>query len=181
MNDLKIKSIIEGILFAWGDPVDINDLRKVLEIPKEKANSLLSEMEEEYNKEKSGLRIVRVNDNFQLSTKPENYDYISSFVSDRNKKNLSNAALETLAIIAYKQPVTKIEIEEIRGVKCDGTIRALTEFNLVEIIGKLDKIGKPNIYGTTEDFLKKFGLSSLSELPALEEDEQIKMTFLEEI
>lgn len=181
MNDLQIKSIIEGILFAWGDPVEISDLKKVLDISRTKAITLLDEMVEKYEKEESGLRIVRVNDTFQLSTKPENYDYISAFVSDKNKKNLSNAALETLAIIAYKQPVTKIEIEEIRGVKCDGTIKALTDFNLIEVIGKLDKIGKPNIYATTEEFLKKFGIVSIKDLPPLEEDEQIKMTFLEEI
>lgn len=181
MNDLKIKSIIEGILFAWGDPVDIKDLIKVFSISKEKLIDILLEMEEDYNKDSRGLRLVRVNDTFQLSTKPENYNYISEFVSTKNKKNLSNAALETLAIIAYKQPVTKIEIESIRGVKCDGTIKALQDYNLVEITGTLDRIGRPNIYGTTDEFLKKFGLSSISELPELEEDEQIKMTFLEEI
>lgn len=181
MNDLKIKSIIEGILFAWGDPVDISDLIKIFSISRQRLTDILLEMEEDYNKEDRGLRLVKVNDTYQLSTKPENYNYISGFVSTRNKKNLSNAALETLAIIAYKQPVTKIEIESIRGVKCDGTIKALQDYNLIEITGTLDRIGRPNIYGTTDEFLKKFGLSSIEELPKLEEDEQIKMTFLEEI
>lgn len=137
-------------------------------------------MKLDYEREDSGLRLVCVNNTYQLSTKPENYDFISNFVSTRNKKNISNAALETLAIVAYKQPVTKIEIEEIRGVKSDSTLKGLTDVNLIEITGTLDKIGRPNVYETTQEFLKKFGLSSLDELPALKDDEQIKMTFLEE-
>lgn len=180
MNNDKMKSIIEGVLFAWGDPVDVNDLKKILDISKRELLILLDEMNEDYKSEDRGLRIVNTNDTFQLSTKPENYEYISAFVSDKNKKKLSNAALETLAIVAYKQPVTKIEIENIRGVKCDGTLKALSDFDLIEVVGKLDKIGKPNIYKTTEAFLKKFGLSSIEDLPELKENEEIQTNFLEE-
>ena len=180
MNNDKMKSIIEGVLFAWGDPVDVNDLKKILDISKRELLILLDEMNEDYKSEYRGLRIVNTNDTFQLSTKPENYEYISAFVSDKNKKNLSNAALETLAIVAYKQPVTKIEIENIRGVKCDGTLKALSDFDLIEVVGKLDKIGKPNIYETTEAFLKKFGLSSIEDLPELKENEEVQTNFLEE-
>lgn len=181
MSNDKIKSIIEGILFAWADPVEINDLKKIFNIDLNELLYIINEMEKEYSKSSRGLRLVRVNETVQLSTKPENYNYIKDFVSDRNKKNLSNASLETLSIIAYKQPVTKVEIEEIRGVKCDGTLKALTDYNLIEIIGKLDRIGKPNIYGTTDEFLKKFGLSSIDELPEIKEDRQIQMKLLENI
>lgn len=181
MTKDKLKAVIEGILFAWGDPVDINDLNKVVNINKRDLKALLEEMESDYENEERGLRIVNINDSYQLSTKPENYEFISSFVSDKNKKNLSNASLETLSIIAYKQPVTKIEIEEIRGVKCDGTLKALSDYNLIEIVGKLDRIGKPNLYGTTEEFLKKFGLSTIDELPPLEEEYSLETNILEEI
>ena len=181
MTKDKLKAVIEGILFAWGDPVDINDLNKVVNINKRDLKALLEEMESDYENEERGLRIVNINDSYQLSTKPENYEFISSFVSDKNKKNLSNASLETLSIIAYKQPVTKIEIAEIRGVKCDGTLKALSDYNLIEIVGKLDRIGKPNLYGTTEEFLKKFGLSTIDELPPLEEEYSLETNILEEI
>lgn len=171
---------MESILFAWAEPVDIDELTKVLGITKVRTISILETMRLDYEREESGLRLVCVNNTYQLSTKPENYDYISNFVSARNSKNISNAALETLAIVAYKQPVTKIEIEEIRGVKSDSTLKGLVDLGLIEITGTLDKIGRPNIYETTEEFLKKFGLSSIDELPPLKDDEQIKMTFLEE-
>ncbi|WP_115737012.1 SMC-Scp complex subunit ScpB [Peptoniphilus sp. oral taxon 386] len=180
MEDEKIISIIEGILFAWAEPVSVIELSKVIGQSQNKIRGLLQIIKEKYEKADSGLRLVILNDSYQISTKPENYDYISEFVSGKNKKNLSNAALETLSIIAYKQPVTKLEVEEIRGVKCDSTIKALSELGLIEISGQLEKIGRPNIYITTDEFLKKFGLSSLEELPEIEEDEQIKMTFLEE-
>lgn len=171
MTNEKIKSIIEGILFAWGDPVVIEDLAKVLKIKKNKIIENLQEMKINYEKEESGLRIVVVNDTVQISTKPENYEYINNFVKVNNGKNLSNAALETLSIVAYKQPVTKIEIEEIRGVKCDSIIKTLTDYKLIEVVGKLERIGKPNLYATTEEFLKRFGLKSIKELPELEKGE----------
>lgn len=180
MNNEKIKSIIEGILFAWADPVNIADLSKVLEVSPSKIRELILAMQDDYEQEERGLRILQVNESFQLSTKPENYDYISEFVSTKNKKNLSNASLETLSIIAYKQPVTKIEVEEIRGVKCDSSIRALIELGLIEITGQLNKIGRPNIYETTEEFLKKFGLKSIDDLPEIEDENQLKINFLEE-
>ncbi|SHG98037.1 segregation and condensation protein B [Anaerosphaera aminiphila DSM 21120] len=180
MDNEKIKSIIEGILFAWADPVNITDLSKVLEVSPNKIRELILAMQDDYEQEERGLRILQVNESFQLSTKPENYDYISEFVSTKNKKNLSNASLETLSIIAYKQPVTKIEVEEIRGVKCDSSIRALIELGLIEITGQLNKIGRPNIYETTEEFLKKFGLKSIDDLPAIEDENQLKINFLEE-
>ncbi|MDO5040770.1 MAG: SMC-Scp complex subunit ScpB [Peptoniphilus sp.] len=180
MHRDKLISIIEGILFAWSEPVSIAELSKVLNTSQREVEDTMKAMTEKYERNDSGLRLMRLGDNYQLNTKPENYDYISKFVSDKNKRNLSNASLETLAIIAYKQPVTKVEIEEIRGVKCDSTVRGLLDMGLIKIDGQLDKIGRPNIYSTTEDFLRKFGISSLKELPQIEEDEQIKMQFMEE-
>lgn len=180
MTKEKLISVIEGILFAWSEPVSLKDLSKVLNISKAEVKNIIEFMKINYEKDSSGLRLITLEDSYQLSTKPENYEYISEFVSNKNKKNLSNPSLETLAIIAYKQPVTKIEIEEIRGVKCDATLKSLVELNLVEITGQLEKIGRPNIYETTSEFLKKFGLSSIKDLPKIEEDEQISMTFLEE-
>ncbi|RVU54947.1 SMC-Scp complex subunit ScpB [Anaerosphaera multitolerans] len=180
MKDEKLKSIIEGILFAWAEPVEVLDLAKVLKLSPQKTRDLLLDLQNDCENESRGLRLSQINDSFQLSTKPENYDFISEFVSTKNKKNLSNASLETLSIIAYKQPVTKIEVEEIRGVKCDSSIKSLVDFGLIEVTGQLDRIGKPNIYETTEEFLKKFGLRSLDDLPSIEDESQIKMSFLEE-
>ncbi len=179
-NEDNLISIIEGILFAWSEPVSIADLTKVLDISANEVEDILKLMTRKYEQPSSGLRLIRLDDSYQLNTKPENYTYISKFVSDKNKRNLSNAALETLAIIAYKQPVTKLEIENIRGVKCDSTIKGLLDVELIKIDGQLNKIGRPNIYKTTEDFLRKFGISSIEDLPEIEEDEQIKMQFMEE-
>ncbi len=179
-NKDKLISIIEGILFAWSEPVSISDLSKVLDISNGEVEDIITLMVQKYERNDSGLRLIRLGNSYQMNTKPENYDYISKFVSDKNKRNLSNASLETLAIIAYKQPVTKVEIEEIRGVKCDSTVKGLLDIGLIKIDGQLNKIGRPNIYSTTEDFLRKFGISSLEELPQIKEDEQIKMQFMEE-
>lgn len=176
---MNYKAIIEAILFAWGDPVKVSDLAKILEITESETNLIIDEMEMEFKFENRGLRIIRINDSIQISTKPELYSYINNFIKDKKKKNLSNAALETLSIIAYKQPVTKLEIEEIRGVKCDGTIKLLNDLNFIEEKGRLDRIGKPIIYGTTNDFLKKFGLEKIEDLPKIDESFE-EISFLEE-
>lgn len=176
---MNLNSIIESVLFAWAEPVSVSDFEKVLKVPSSKIREVLEELKEKYEDESSGLRIVKINDSYQLSTKITNYDYISQFVSTKNKKNLSTASLETLSIIAYRQPITKVEVEKIRGVKCDGTMKSLTDLGLIEITGQLDRIGKPNIYETTDEFLKRFGISSLSELPNIE-DEEVMKNFLEE-
>lgn len=177
---MDFKAIIEGILFAWGDKVKISEIAKSLEISEKETNKYIDEMIGDMDNSSRGLRIIRIDDSVQIGTKPEIYDYINDFVVDRNKKNISGASMETLSIIAYKQPITKIEIEEIRGVKCDYTLKTLSDLNLITEVGRLDRIGKPIIYGTTSEFLKQFGLEKIEDLPEVDNfKENEELTFLE--
>lgn len=169
MTKDKIKSVIESLLFLWGDSISIKDIEKCLNVKKDELKIILEEMKLEYENESRGLRLLEINDSYQISTKPENYEYIKYFVKEANEKNLTKPSLETLSIIAYKQPVTKMEIEEIRGVNCDSTIKGLLDSSLIEVAGTLDKIGHPNLYVTTDFFLKKFGIKNLDELPRLKD------------
>lgn len=167
MDIKKVKSIIESILFSVGRPVQINELIMALELPKEDIINIIENMKNEFNEQERGIEIIKVNDAYQLTTKKENYDYIYSIVDKRSKPNLSQAALETLAIIAYNPRITRAEIESIRGVNSDGTIYRLLEHNIIEDAGKSDAPGRPTTYKTTDEFLKLFGFSSLDELPEL--------------
>lgn len=167
MNEDEIKSILEGILFIWSEPISAKELSKALSIEIKYIRDTLDKMIDEFNYNKRGIQIIKMNDHYQLATRPEHYQYIQKLVEPKQNKRLTQAALETLAIIAYKQPITKIEIEEIRGVKCDKAISTLLEKNLIEEQGRLEKIGRPIVYGTTLDFLKTFGLSSTEELPEI--------------
>lgn len=177
---MDFKAIIEGILFAWGDKVNVSEIAKSLEISEKETNKYIDEMIGDMDNSSRGLRIIRIDDSVQIGTKPEIYDYINDFVVDRNKKNISGASMETLSIIAYKQPITKIEIEEIRGVKCDYTLKTLSDLNLITEVGRLDRIGKPIIYGTTSEFLKQFGLEKIEDLPEVDNfKENEELTFLE--
>lgn len=177
---MDFKAIIEGILFAWGDKVKVSEIAKSLEISEKETNRYIDEMIGDMDNSSRGLRIIRIDDSVQIGTKPEIYDYINDFVVDRNKKNISGASMETLSIIAYKQPITKIEIEEIRGVKCDYTLKTLSDLNLITEVGRLDRIGKPIIYGTTSEFLKQFGLEKIEDLPEVDNfKENEELTFLE--
>jgi segregation and condensation protein B len=163
----KIESIIESILFATGRVVTINELQMALEMPKEDIEKIISNMQEEYNMQKRGIELIKVNDGYQLCTKKENYEYIYQIIDKRNKPKLSNAALETLAIIAYNPKISRAEIESIRGVSVDGTMYKLLEYGLIEEAGKLDLPGRPMSYQTTNEFLKMFGYGSLNDLPEL--------------
>ena len=177
---MDFKAIIEGILFAWGDKIKVSEIAKSLEISEKETNKYIDEMIGDMDNSSRGLRIIRIDDSVQIGTKPEIYDYINDFVVDRNKKNISGASMETLSIIAYKQPITKIEIEEIRGVKCDYTLKTLSDLNLITEVGRLDRIGKPIIYGTTSEFLKQFGLEKIEDLPEVDNfKENEELTFLE--
>ncbi len=171
MDDkLELFGIIESLLFTWGDPLSITDISSILDMPKNKVRDILDEMIDFYTGEKRGLRIEKRGNNYQLGTKPEYFSYIKQLNKPMVSKNLSNAALETLSIIAYKQPVIKSEIEAIRGVKCDSSIYSLLEKELIEERGRLEKIGRPILYGTTDLFLQVFGLESLESLPELREN-----------
>lgn len=167
MEIKKVKSIIESILFSVGRPVQINELMMSLELPKEDIINIIENMKNEFNEQERGIEIIKVNEAYQLTTKKDNYDYIYSIVDKRSKPNLSQAALETLAIIAYNPRITRAEIESIRGVNSDGTIYRLLEHNIIEDAGKSDAPGRPTTYRTTDEFLKLFGFSSLEELPEL--------------
>lgn len=163
----KIKSIIEAILFAAGRQINIKELMISLEISKEDLENIISSMQEEYKRENRGIEIIKVEDSYQLCTKKELYEYLYPILDKRAKPNLSNAALETLAIIAYNPKVTRAEIESIRGVSADACIYKLLEYGLIQETGKADLPGKPMTYGTSNEFLKMFGYTSLNDLPEL--------------
>ncbi len=163
----KIKQIIESIMFAVGRDVSIQELSSVLELTPENIQEIIESMKVEFDEQKRGIEIIKVNNGYQLCSKKENYDYIYQIIDKRNKPNLSQAALETLAIIAYNPRITRAEIETIRGVNSDGTIYKLLEHNLIEDAGRLDAPGRPTTYKTTEEFLRLFGYTSLEELPEL--------------
>ena len=163
----KAKSIIEAILFSCGRPVEMRELITATEIPEKDIIQIIEEIKSDYERDNRGIEIIKVNDVFQLTTKKEYYDYIYPIFDKRSKPNLSNAALETLSIIAYNPKITRLEIEAIRGVNSDGTMYKLLEYNLIESAGKADAPGKPTMYQVTQDFYRMFGFSSMDELPEL--------------
>lgn len=181
----KIESIIESMLFASGRMVSIDEMELALEVSKADLEKILEKMQEEYKDEKRGIELIKLNNGYQLCSKKENYDYIYQIIDKRNKPKLSNAALETLSIIAYNPKISRAEIEAIRGVSVDATIYKLLEYGLIEEAGKLDLPGKPIAYKTSEEFLRLFGYSSLDDLPELprykmDENHQIVIEELEE-
>ena len=178
MEFSKEQSIIEAMLFAAGREVSIKELTNALELGAEDIDKIILNMKAEYETRNSGIEIIKVNDSYQLCTRKELYEYIYPLFDNRSKPNISNAALETLSIIAYNPNVTRAEIEAIRGVNADGTVYKLLEFDLIEDAGKLDAPGRPTMYKVTNKFMKMFGISSLEELPELpryklDENEQI--------
>lgn len=178
MEIAKVKAIIEAILFSCGRPVEMKELITTLELPEEDIIEIIDNMKSEFSAENRGIEIVKVENGYTLCSKKEYYEYIYPLFDNRAKPNISNAAMETLAIIAYNPKITRAEIEAIRGVNSDGTIYKLLEYNLIEDAGKADAPGKPTTYKTTQEFLKTFGISNLDELPELQrykidENEQI--------
>ncbi|MBO5030408.1 MAG: SMC-Scp complex subunit ScpB [Lachnospiraceae bacterium] len=167
MKEKKIMAVIEAVLFAMGDSVELSKLNHVLEIPEEEIRRIIGKMNDKYKKEDRGICIVELGDSVQLCTKPELYEYLIKVAKAPRKYVLSDTLLETLSIIAYKQPVTKLEVEKIRGVSCDHAVNRLVEFNLVQELGRLDAPGRPLLFGTTEEFLRSFGVKSLGDLPTL--------------
>lgn len=163
----QLKSIIEAILFAAGRPVSQKEIMLSLEISEEDIENIITSMQEEYKESIRGIEVIKINDSYQLCTKKELHDFIYPVLDKRSKPNLSNAALETLSIIAYNQKITRAEIESIRGVSADACVYKLLEYGLIEEAGKIDLPGKPMSYQTTNDFLRMFGYSSLEELPEL--------------
>lgn len=170
MDLKKIEAVIEAILFTMGDSVEIEKIAFAIEHDVETTRKIIHNMMDSYEKEERGIKIIELENSFQMCTKPEMYDYLIKVASQPKKQVLTDVLLETLSIIAYKQPITRSEIERIRGVKCDHAVNKLIEYNLVMEIGRLDAPGRPLLFGTTEDFLRKFGVQSIEDLPEVNMD-----------
>ncbi|WP_055070765.1 SMC-Scp complex subunit ScpB [Clostridium massiliamazoniense] len=167
-NKKRLFSIIESLLFVSGDPLSPIEISKAMDLPIEEVLSVLKELALNYDNEDRGINLITINGNFQLVTKNENSIFIQKLLKKNTRQSLSQASLESLAIIAYKQPITKIEIDEIRGVKSESAIQRLIEKNLIEETGRADAPGRPILYGTTDEFLRHFALGELNELPSIE-------------
>ncbi len=167
------KSALESMLYVWGEPLSIKAASDVLGIEYEQVKELLNELKDEYENDGRGIRIRQINRSFQMVTAAENAIFIKRLCTPVKSSKLSQAALEVLAIIAYKQPVTKAEIEAIRGVRADRVVEGLMKRNLVAEKGRSEGIGRPIIYGTTDVFLKQFGFASISELPPFQDLEGV--------
>lgn len=177
------QAMIEGILFSMGTSVSRKQMKAALEVDDALLDYLIDQLKREYERSDRGIRLLELNDAYQLCTKPEYYEALIRIVNHPKKPKLTDVMLETLSIIAYKQPVTKQEIEAIRGVKCDHPVNKLLEYHLICEAGRLDAVGRPILFKTTEDFLRCFGVSSLNELPAIQEEtiENFKAEAQEEI
>lgn len=164
----RIKSIIESILFVTGEPLSLREISINLEMPPRYIEEILNEMITDYEASERGIKLISIKDNYQIVTKSENSDYIQRLLKKNKRQSLSQASLESLAIIAYKQPITRIDIDEIRGVKSESAIQKLIEKNLIKESGRLDVPGRPILYSTTDEFLRQFELNDLKELPSLD-------------
>ena len=166
MTDVKeIMAVIEAALFVAGEPVALQDLQRALDVEPDLLNQALIQLEGSLDHARRGLRLKRFGEHVQLCTRPEYAPYIELLLQPIRKQSLSQSALETLAVVAYRQPVTKMEIEQVRGVKCDYSVQSLIKKGLIEDVGRKDVVGRPILYGTTDKFLSHFGLSSLDDLP----------------
>lgn len=166
--ELKQKeAVIEAVLFAMGESVELSRLADLIEETPARTKKIIEEMQKRWDEEGRGVGIVCLEDAYQMCTRPEMYEYLIKIAKTPRKYVLSDTLLETLSIIAYKQPVTRLDVERIRGVNCDHAINRLMEFDLVMELGRMDAPGRPLLFGTTEQFLRTFGVKSLEELPQL--------------
>ena len=170
MDFKQIMYAIEGILFAAGEPVKAAKLAVVLDVDTDVVVKAASMLRDEYNHDKRGFSIIEIDDGYQICSRPEYYGYIREILGEQRNQALSNAAMEALAIIAYKQPITRGQIEKIRGVNSDGCVNRLYERGLIEECGRLDAPGRPVLYKTTVLFLRTFGIKTLNDLPELKID-----------
>ena len=169
MEIKKIKSIIEAILFASGDAISLDKLSEITEVEKDALQDIIAELMDEYNYHKRGIKIIKLGSKYQMSTRGENAEYVQKIVEPKKRNPLTKATLEVLAIIAYKQPVTRAGIEYVRGVNSDNSVSRLLELGLIEEVGRKDSPGRPALFGTTDEFLRNFALSGLDELVPLED------------
>lgn len=167
MERQKAEAVLEAVLFTMGESVEISRLAAVLEMDTKEVKQILEDMQKRYEEEERGIFLLWLEDSVQLSTKAEMYEYLIKIAKTPRKMVLMDTVLETLSIIAYKQPVTRLEIERIRGVSCDHAVNKLLEYDLITELGRLDAPGRPLLFGTTEQFLRCFGVRSLDELPEL--------------
>lgn len=166
----KVKATIEAVLFTLGEAVELDRIAKTIGHDEETTKRVLQSLMEDYAAEERGIQIIEIDGSYQMCTKETMYDALIRITHIPKKHVLTDVQLETLSIIAYKQPITRVEIEAIRGVKCDHAINKLIEYNLVCEAGRLDVPGKPILFGTTDEFLRSFGITSLEDLPVLDSD-----------
>lgn len=167
MKKEQAAAVIEAILFTMGDSVEVSRLAEVIEEDVKRTKEILTEMKARYEEEERGITLIELEDSVQLCTKSDMYEYLIQIAKTPRKFVLTDTLMETLSIVAYKQPITRLEIERIRGVSCDHAVNRLVEFNLIKEVGRKDAPGRPLLFGTTEEFLRSFGVKSLDELPEL--------------
>mgnify|MGYP002512992955 CR=1 FL=1 len=167
MESQKAMAVIEAVLFTMGESVEISRLADVIQEDVKTTKAILKEMEEAFQREERGIGLTYFDNAVQLCTKTDMYEYLIRIAKAPRKMTLTETVLETLSIVAYRQPITRVEIERIRGVSCDHAINKLLEYDLITELGRLDAPGRPLLFGTTEQFLRCFGVGSLEELPEL--------------
>lgn len=171
MEEKNYEAIVEAILFTMGESVELEKIANAIELEKKETKEIIEKLQQKYKTENHGVQIIELDGAYQMCTKNEMYEYLIRIAKQPKKRVLTDVLLETLSIIAYKQPITKSEIEKIRGVSCDHAVNKLVEYNLISEIGRLDAPGRPMLFGTTEEFLRSFGVHSIEELPVLNEDQ----------
>ena len=167
MDKEKLINVLEAILFASGKEVEIDFLLEKLQISRVAGEKALKSLQDKYSGD-CGINVIKFKNKLQFATNPKYIDDVAEVLNPIREKELTKAMLETLSIIAYKQPITRLEIEEIRGVDCTYAVQTLSKMNMIEVVGKKDAVGKPLLFGTTDEFLKRFSLSDLSDLPSFE-------------
>lgn len=165
MDIHELAHVIEAILFIAGEPVEIRELQRALEVTEMETQQAIDALDSDYSFHRRGICLKKFGNHIQLSTRAEYASYVERLLQPIQKQSLSQSAMETLAVVAYRQPVTKLEIEAVRGVKCDYSVQSLVNKGLIEEIGRKETLGRPILYGTTDTFLSHFGLSSLTDLP----------------
>lgn len=167
MEEKKYEAIVEAILFTMGESVELERIAKTLELDTERTKKIIEHLMQRYEDDGVGVKIMELDGSYQMCTKGEMYEYLVKIAKQPKKHVLTDVLLETLSIIAYKQPITKVEVEGIRGVSCDYAINKLLEYDLIKELGRKDAPGRPILFGTTEQFLRSFGVKNLTELPSI--------------
>lgn len=168
MEKDKLDNALEALLFISGDGLKVSDIAELLDLPKPELNASIKRLKEKYC-DSCGIHLITYNGKVQLASNPDYADVVSQVLNPIKEKALTSATLETVAIIAYKQPITRLELESIRGVNCDYVVQVLLKHNLIEVVGRKDVIGKPLLFGTTDEFLKRFQIDSIKDLPDYEQ------------